>query len=130
MYSTWRSGESSGYWDLHRRGFAPTALSVDVRLNDAWDPLGDRRTKEVDGESRGSPLVLGFEVDSESFEGRYGSVVAIVGGAEGRGSSAQGKAMGLRCMPLLLDVATEKSSAQKSWCYRSPSRTMVQGSQL
>jgi hypothetical protein len=70
MYSTWRSGESNGYCALHRRGLWPTAFSVDVRRNEACEPLGDLPIKEAAGERRGSPLVLGLEVDRESFDGR------------------------------------------------------------
>lgn len=36
--------------------------------------------KEGAGESRGSPVVWRFEAESESFDGRYGNVVAIFGG--------------------------------------------------
>lgn len=81
IYSTWRSGESSGYCDLHRRGLKPAACSVDVRRNDAFELLCERPTKEVAGESRGSSLVLGFGADKESFDG---SVVAIFEGTESR----------------------------------------------
>lgn len=81
IYSTWRSGESSGYCDLHRRCLYPAEFSVDVRRKDIWEPLGERPTNDGEGESRGRPLVFGLEVDRESFDGRYGSVVAIFGGA-------------------------------------------------
>lgn len=93
MYSTWRSGESSGYCDLHRRGLEPTALSVDERRSDLREPLGERPTKEAAGDSRGSPFVLGF-VDKESFDGRYGSVVAIFGGV-GRRDDCSGSGDGV-----------------------------------
>lgn len=54
--------------------------------------LGERPTKEAAGDSRGSPFVLGFEVDRESVDGRYGSVVAIFECLEGRdGCSGSGK---------------------------------------
>lgn len=81
MYSTWRSDESRGYWDLHRRCLKAPALSVEERWNDRWEceALGERPRNEGAGERRGSPLVLGL-VDKESLEGRYGRVLAIVGG--------------------------------------------------
>lgn len=80
MYSTWRSDESRGYCDLHRRCLKPTAFSVDDRRNDECEceALGERPRKDGAGERRGSPFVFGFEVDRESFEGRYGRVEAIV----------------------------------------------------
>lgn len=82
MYSTWRSGESTGYCDLHRRGLWPATLSADVRRVEECEPLGERPTKEGAGDSRGRPFVLGF-VDRVSFDGRYGSVDAMIESREG-----------------------------------------------
>jgi hypothetical protein len=69
MYSTWRSGESTGYCDLHRRCLKPTAFSADVRRVEECEPLGDRPMKDGAGDSRGRPFVLGF-VERVSFDGR------------------------------------------------------------
>jgi len=38
--------------------------------------------KEAAGESRGRPVVWRFEAERESFDGRYGKVVAIFGVCE------------------------------------------------
>lgn len=86
MYSTCRSDESRGYCDLHRRCLKPTAFSVEDRWSDLCEceALGERPRKDGAGERRGSPLVLGLEVDRESFEGRYGKVLAIFEEAESR----------------------------------------------
>lgn len=85
MYSTWRSGESSGYCALQRRGLKPEfAWSVDVLRKEPCELLGERPIKEAAGESRGRPLVWRlFEAERESFDGRYGSVVAIFWGCWG-----------------------------------------------
>lgn len=75
MYSTWRSDESSGYCDLHRRCL--TGFSPEARRNEVCEILGDRPVKEAAGESRGG--AFGWtEVDRESFDGRYGRVEAIL----------------------------------------------------
>lgn len=63
MYSTWRSGESRGYCDLHRRGLelllvlCGIATWFDGRRNEVWE-LGDRLSTEGEGVSRGKPFVL------------------------------------------------------------------------
>lgn len=68
MNSTWRSVESNGYCDLHRRGFDDLALCgiatrltgalSDGRRNDVCE-LGDRFSFDGDGVNRGNVLVLG-----------------------------------------------------------------------
>ena len=85
MYSTWRSGESSGYCALQRRGLKlEAAFPVDVLLKEPCELLGERPIKETAGESRGTPLVWRlFEAERESFDGRYGIVVAIFWGCCG-----------------------------------------------
>lgn len=84
IYSTWRSGESSGYCDLQRRGLKlEVAFSVDARLKEPCELLGERPIKEAAGESLGRPLVWRLcEAERESFDGRKGSVVAIFLGVE------------------------------------------------
>lgn len=91
MNSTWRSGESRGYCDLHRRGLddleelCGIATRSDGRRNDACE-LGERFITEGEGVSRGNVLVLGrleavpLPGDDASSDGRCGKVEAIFSG--------------------------------------------------
>ena len=86
MNSTWRSEESNGYCDLHRRGLddleklCGIATRSDGRRNDACE-LGERFTTEGEGVSRGNVLVLGRLEDDASSDGRCGNVEAIFSGS-------------------------------------------------
>lgn len=92
MNSTWRSEESNGYCDLHRRGLELCGIATvfaytfsDGRRNNVWE-LGERLSTDGDGVSRGSPLGLArLEVapdpESVSTEDRYGSVLVILEGS-------------------------------------------------
>ena len=91
MNSTWRSEESNGYCDLHRRGLELCGIAMvfaymfsDGRRSNVWE-LGERLRTDGDGVSRGSPLGLArLDVatgpESVSSDGRYGSVLVIFEG--------------------------------------------------
>jgi hypothetical protein len=77
MYSTWRSDESKGYCDLHRRDF-------EARGAARWSAEGRRTdlellgalflTTEGDGDNRGKPL------DFEGFDREGNGCAASSGG--------------------------------------------------
>lgn len=92
MNSTWRSGESRGYCDLHRRGFetGPAVCWSRRRIFDASELLGECFwTNDGEGDRRGSPFDFGgledeFPVPSDV---RIGSVTFIFFVVRGRDSA-------------------------------------------
>lgn len=93
MNSTWRSEESNGYCDLHRRGLELCEIATvfayvfsDGRRSNVWE-LGERLSTDGDGVSRGN--ALGFarldvapDPESVSSDGRYDSVLVIFKGVQ------------------------------------------------
>jgi hypothetical protein len=63
IYSTWRSEESSGYWDLHRRELRRTSGCWTDWRRTCCALLGVRLRNEAAGDSLDCPLTLSCDDD-------------------------------------------------------------------
>lgn len=96
MYSTWRSGESRGYCDLHRRTLVPgVPFSIDRRCTDLRALLGGRPMNDGEGDSLWASFVVVKPNDSPKPASlaavRMGIVVAIVRGTDAAEDTAPGE---------------------------------------